>query len=116
MYIWSVCICNNFYLFTSYTFIIHISYIMIQLEFEFLESSDLVDCPTQLILYLYLSVVFHDKYQNEKYEEIQQGNLLQPTLVNPRSGITYISSVKLLHAAFPNGLVIFINLQKKIIY
>ena len=89
---------------------------MIQLEFEFLESSDLVDCPTQLILYLYLSVVFHDKYQNEKYEEIQQGNLLQPTLVNPRSGITYISSVKLLHAAFPNGLVIFINLQKKIIY
>ena len=36
----------------------------------------LVDCPTQLILYLYLSVVFYDKYQSLKYEEIQQGNLL----------------------------------------
>ena len=40
-----------------------------------------VDCPTQLTLifilwYLYLSVVFHDKYQSYKYEKIQQGNLL----------------------------------------
>ena len=34
----------------------------------------LVDCPTQLILFLYLSVVFHDKY-----ERTQQGNLLKST-------------------------------------
>ena len=36
----------------------------------------LTDCPTQLtiifmILYLYLSVVFHDKYQSSKYEKTQ---------------------------------------------
>ena len=41
-----------------------------------------VDCPTQMtlifmILRLYLSVVFHDKYQSYKYEA-QQGDLLQP--------------------------------------
>ena len=46
-----------------------------------LTHSCLVDCPTQLTLifilwYLYLSVVFHDKYQSYKYEKIQQGNLL----------------------------------------
>ena len=42
---------------------------------------DVLDCPTQLTLismlwYLYLSVVFHDKYQGYKYEKIQQGNML----------------------------------------
>ena len=29
-----------------------------------------------MLCYLYLSVVFHDKYQSYKYEQIQQGNLL----------------------------------------
>ena len=42
-------------------------------------SFPLVDCPTQLILHLYLSVVFHDKY-----ERTQQGNLLvsQPMILS----------------------------------
>ena len=38
------------------------------------EDGDVVDCPTQLtliftILYMYLSVVFHNKYQSCKYEK-----------------------------------------------
>ena len=42
-------------------------------------GTEVVDCPTQLTLifilwYLYVSLVFHDKYQSYKYEKIQQGN------------------------------------------
>ena len=54
------------------------------------EVNTIVDCPTQLTLifilwYLYLSVVFHDKYQSYKCEKILEGNTaftihtLQPT-------------------------------------
>ena len=40
--------------------------------------------PILLYLYLYLSVVFHDKYQSYKNEKIQQGNLPDHYPVSPR--------------------------------
>ena len=53
------------------------------LDFSWKLATGLVDCPTQLILYLYSSVVFHDKY-----ERTQQGNLLP--LVSPWLIISFV--------------------------
>ena len=63
----------------------------------------LVDCPTQLI-------VFHDKYQSYKYEEIQQGNLLDVGTLHQKIIVVFVCKKKLCrghcHATGGDGVLI----------